>query len=85
MTKYSKVSSLKSQVHSPKKKYLCAPKKNSNQMSPTLVILYLYLVPLLVMLAAKRWPVIEKISPMVILYVIGLIVRTAALEMFSNT
>ena len=43
-------------------------------MSPTLVILYLYLVPLLVMLAAKRWPVIEKISPMVILYVIGLIV-----------
>ena len=26
------------------------------------------------MLAAKRWPVIEKISPMVILYVIGLVV-----------
>ena len=40
----------------------------------TLVILYLYVVPLPVMLAAKRWPVIEKISPMVILYVIGLIV-----------
>ena len=70
----SQVSSLKSTVLSPKKKYLCALKKNSNQMSPTLVILYLYLVPLLVMLAAKRWPVIEKISPMVILYVIGLIV-----------
>ena len=40
----------------------------------TLVILYLYVVPLLVMLAAKKWPVIEKISPMVILYVIGLVV-----------
>jgi len=36
--------------------------------------LYLLAVPLLVMLAAKRWPVIEKISPMVILYVIGLTV-----------
>ena len=43
-------------------------------MLPIIVILYLYAVPLLVMLAAKRWPVIEKISPMVILYVIGLIV-----------
>ena len=43
-------------------------------MSPTLVILYLYAVPLLVMLAAKRWPLIEKVSPMVILYIIGLIV-----------
>ena len=43
-------------------------------MPTILVILYLYAVPLLVMLAAKRWPVIEKISPMVILYVIGLIV-----------
>lgn len=36
--------------------------------------LYLLAVPLIVMLAAKRWPVIEKISPMVILYVIGLAV-----------
>ena len=36
--------------------------------------LYLLAVPLLVMLAAKRWPVIERISPMVILYVIGLTV-----------
>ena len=43
-------------------------------MPPIIVILYLYVVPLLVMLAAKKWPVIEKISPMVILYVIGLIV-----------
>lgn len=39
-----------------------------------LTLLYLLAVPLLVMLAAKRWPVIEKISPMVILYVIGLTV-----------
>ena len=37
-------------------------------------VLYLLAVPLLVMLAAKKWPVIEKISPMVILYVIGLAV-----------
>ena len=43
-------------------------------MPTILVILYLYVIPLLVMLAAKKWPVIEKISPMVILYVIGLIV-----------
>ena len=43
-------------------------------MSPIIVILYLYAVPLLVMLAAKRWPLIEKVSPMVILYIIGLIV-----------
>ena len=48
-------------------------------MSPIIVILYLYLVPLLVMLAAKKWPVIEKISPMVILYVIGLIVGNVGL------
>jgi uncharacterized membrane protein len=40
----------------------------------TLTLLYLLVIPLLVMLAAKRWPVIEKISPMVILYVIGLTV-----------
>ena len=32
-----------------------------------LILLYLLAIPLLVMLAAKRWPVIEKISPMVIL------------------
>ena len=43
-------------------------------MSQIIAILYLYAVPLLVMLAAKKWPVIEKISPMVILYVIGLMV-----------
>ena len=39
-----------------------------------LILLYLFAIPLLVMLAAKQWPVIEKISPMVILYVIGLTV-----------
>ena len=43
-------------------------------MIPTIVILYLIVIPLLVMLAARKWPVIEKISPMVILYVIGLVV-----------
>lgn len=39
-----------------------------------IVILYLIIVPLLVVLAAKKWPIIEKISPMVILYIIGLTV-----------
>lgn len=39
-----------------------------------ITILYLFIIPLLVVLAAKRWPVIEKISPMVILYIIGLTV-----------
>lgn len=37
-----------------------------------LTILYLFGIPLAVMLMAKRWPIIQKISPMVILYVIGL-------------
>ncbi len=36
--------------------------------------LYLLIVPFLVMLASKRWRVVEKINPMVILYVIGLVV-----------
>ena len=37
-------------------------------------ILYLFIIPLLVVLAAKKWPIIEKISPMVILYIVGLTV-----------
>jgi len=37
-----------------------------------LTILYLFGIPLAVMLMAKRWPIIQKISPMVILYIIGL-------------
>lgn len=39
-----------------------------------LTLLYLFGIPLVLMLLAKRWPVINKISPMVILYIIGLIV-----------
>jgi uncharacterized membrane protein len=39
-----------------------------------LTLLYLFIIPLLVVLAAKKWPIIEKISPMVILYIIGLTV-----------
>ena len=57
-----------------KNRTFAARKKPPNRMSQIIVILYLYAVPLLVMLAAKKWPVIEKISPMVILYVIGLVV-----------
>ena len=37
-----------------------------------LTIIYLFGIPLAVMLMAKRWPIIQKISPMVILYIIGL-------------
>ena len=47
-------------------------------MSPTLIttttLLYLFGIPLALVLLAKRWPIINKISPMVILYVIGLVV-----------
>ncbi|MCR4736999.1 MAG: DUF819 family protein [Bacteroidales bacterium] len=39
-----------------------------------LTILFLFGNPLVLMLLARRWPIIEKISPMVILYVIGLVV-----------
>lgn len=39
-----------------------------------LTILFLFGIPLVLMLLARRWPIIEKISPMVILYVIGLVV-----------
>lgn len=39
-----------------------------------LILLYLFGIPLVLMLLGKRWPIIEKISPMVILYVIGLVV-----------
>lgn len=42
-----------------------------------LTLLYLFGIPLALMLMAKRWPIIEKISPMVILYVIGLVVGNA--------
>jgi len=37
-----------------------------------LTLFYLFGIPLAVMLMAKRWPIIQKISPMVILYIIGL-------------
>ena len=39
--------------------------------------LYLFGIPLMLMLLAKRWPIIDKISPMVILYIIGLVVGNA--------
>ena len=37
-------------------------------------LLYLFGIPLVLVLLAKHWPIINKISPMVILYVIGLLV-----------
>ena len=46
-----------------------------------LTILYVFGIPLAVMLMAKRWPIIQKISPMVILYIIGL---AAGNTFFSN-
>ena len=42
-----------------------------------LILLYLFGIPLVLVLLAKRWPIIDKISPMVILYVIGLVVGNA--------
>ena len=39
-----------------------------------LTLLYLFGIPLILVLLAKRWTIINKISPMVILYVIGLVV-----------
>lgn len=41
-------------------------------MNTLLTIIYLLGVPLLVMRLAKRWTWIEKVSPMTVLYVIGL-------------
>ncbi len=42
-----------------------------------LTLLYLFGIPLMLMLLAKRWPIIDKITPMVILYIIGLVVGNA--------
>ena len=43
-------------------------------MSTIITIIYLLCVPLLVMWLAKRWTWIDKVSPMTVLYVIGLAV-----------
>ena len=43
-------------------------------MNTVLSIIYLLGVPLLVMQLAKRWNWIEKVSPMTVLYLIGLAV-----------
>lgn len=43
-------------------------------MQITITILYILAIPLGVMLLAKRWSWIEKITPMTVLYIIGLIV-----------
>ncbi len=48
-------------------------------ISTILTILYLFGIPLILMRLAKRWPIIDKISPMVILYVIGLFVGNVGL------
>lgn len=48
-------------------------------ISTILTILYLFGIPLMLMRLAKRWPIIDKISPMVILYVIGLFVGNVGL------
>ncbi len=39
-----------------------------------ITVIYLFGVPLLVVWMAQKWTIIQKISPMVILYIIGLIV-----------
>lgn len=45
-----------------------------NAFAAILTLLYLFGIPLLLVIMAKRWPIIDKITPMMILYVIGLIV-----------
>ncbi len=41
--------------------------------------LYLIIIPFLVLLASKRWKIVDRINPMVILYIIGLIVGNIGL------
>ena len=62
-------------------------------LSAILTILYLFGVPLGVMLLAKKWTFINKISPMMVLYIIGLAVGNSGIvdttvfgtsEMVSN-
>ena len=62
-------------------------------LSAILTILYLFAMPLGVMLLARRWTFINKISPMMVLYIIGLAVGNSGLvdttvfgtsEMVSN-
>lgn len=48
--------------------------RNASMLTILLTLFYLFGVPLALMLLAKRCPIIEKISPMVVLYVVGLIV-----------
>lgn len=43
-------------------------------MNTAITVIYLLAVPLAVMLLAKRWSWIEKVSPMTVLYLIGLAV-----------
>src|SRR5574344_643464 len=44
-----------------------------------LMIVYLAAIPLVVLRMAERWPWIDKVSPMTVLYVIGLIVGNSGL------
>lgn len=54
--------------------FCCRFLKTQAMLIVMLTILFLFGIPLVLMLLARRWPIIEKISPMVILYVIGLVV-----------
>lgn len=53
-------------------------------MAALLVVAYLMLVPLLVLKLAERWPWIDKVSPMTVLYVIGLAVGNSGLLSQDN-
>ena len=59
-------------------------------MNTVITIIYLIGVPLLVMQLAKCWTWIEKVSPMSVLYIIGLAVanllpRTMEFSMSTST
>jgi len=46
----------------------------ANILTIIVASIYLFGIPFLIVKMAERWPVIHKISPMVILYIIGLLV-----------
>lgn len=46
----------------------------ANILTIALALIYLFGIPFLLLKMAERWPVINKVSPMVILYIIGLLV-----------
>lgn len=51
----------------------------------TLTLIYLLFIPLGIMMLSRRWDWINKVSPMVLLYIIGLIVGNCGIMTESST